>query len=117
MKHWVVDELSLLSEIEPELTNFYNPIVRYTSTHRRFYNVISKEMSMLVGAKKPKIFLLQDFSPESLTGLALSCNEGNDNVFLITTNSFPYRLKSNLSDRFVHIDIGNTNLIFEERLN
>jgi len=117
LQNWILEEIELLAEIEPALSNFRNPTVRFTDTHRRFFNVINKEMSLLVQAKKPKIFILQDLSPESWNAFKSSNHEATGNVFLITTHSFAQRHKGGNNPALVHIDIGNTNLIFEERLN
>jgi len=117
LQNWILEEIELLSDVEPALSNFHNPTIRFTDMHRRFINVISKEMSLLVKAQKPKIFILQDLTSESLNAFASSYHEASGNIFLITTHSFALRHTERHNPALVHIDIGNTNLIFEERLN
>jgi glycosyltransferase involved in cell wall biosynthesis len=111
---WLREKLLDLAQIEPEV-RFFGPLRRETPKSK-IHKCITPEMGSLLQAKKARVFITPWLIKGGADLVALNyMNAVNENVFLITTSPAHNAFLNFLPSNAVHIDIGNTNLSYEER--
>ena len=114
---WVKTELIKLSKIEPNLKNFKNPQIRKKRPRNRLNHAITPQMQTLIRERSSKVYILDGLEDDWETLKALNYLHYPDtNIFVVTTKKGKNRWKKFLPDESILIDIGNSNLFFEEKL-
>jgi glycosyltransferase involved in cell wall biosynthesis len=114
---WVKAELGELAKIEPNLRNYRKAQIRKKRPENRLNRAITPAMATLVREKAARVFIIDGLkdNPETLAALGyLLCS--NTRHFIVTTEKGKNRWQKFLPDGSVHIDIGNADLFFEEKL-
>jgi glycosyltransferase involved in cell wall biosynthesis len=115
---WLRTELTELSQIEPLLRDYKTPQMRRPKpTKLRLAGVINHSMAALVKADKSRIYIIEHAhnNHEFLNALYYMHALGKP-VFIIITGKCSTKWLDHLPQNSIHIDIGNTGLIYEDRL-
>ncbi len=114
---WICGELNKLSRMEPCLNNYAAAQVRSTPNTFSHFCAIDADMGKLVQANNASIYIADSLECNSmiLTMLYyLHTIEGPS--YLVTTERSQNPWKQFLPEDCTHVDIGNKNLFFEEKL-
>lgn len=115
---WLRTELTELSQIEPLLRDYKTPQARRPRpTKLRLAGVINPSMAALVKADKSRIYIIEhaNNNHEFINALYYMHALGKP-VFIIITGRCSTPWLSRLPQNSIHIDIGNSGLIYEDRL-
>lgn len=114
---WVKEHLLKLSRIDPTITNFSKLQIRRAGLSFRIPRAINSRMSELVKAEKPKIYALGNLKNGFVTRNALYyIHAMAPPVFVMTTENGDNPWRDLLPLDCGHIDIGNADLIYEEKM-
>ena len=114
---WVKENLLKLSRIDPTINNFSKFQVRRTGLNFKILRTINSSMSALIKAEKPKIYALGNLTDDLVTRNALYyIHAMTPPVFVITTENGGNQWRIFLPLNCIHIDIGNTDLNYEEKM-
>lgn len=114
---WVKTELGELAKLEPNLKNFRKAQIRKKRPGNRLNHAITPQMATLIQETTSKVYILDGLQDDWETLGALDyllCSDTK--IFIVTTEKCSNRWLKFFSDQYVHIDIGNSNLFFEEKL-
>jgi glycosyltransferase involved in cell wall biosynthesis len=115
---WLHAELTELSKIEPLLSDFKNPQVKRPGpTKFRLLGVINHSMAALVKAEKPPIYIIENVNNNYEILNALYYMHALEKpVSVIITGKCKTPWFNHLPQNSIYIDIGNSGLIYKERL-
>lgn len=115
---WLHTELTELSKIEPLLGNYKDPQVKRPGpTKFRLLGVINHSMAALVKAEKSKIYIIENINKNHEILNTLHYMHALEKpIFVIITGKCKTPWFNRLPQNSILIDIGNSGLIYKERL-
>jgi glycosyltransferase involved in cell wall biosynthesis len=115
--NWESQELLELARIEPTLTDVKKPQMRIPNKELRIPSNINTSMAELVRAEKPLVYILDSIMKSYKVLNALHYMHAVKRpIFVISTGYKKRPSLDCLPQNSIHIDIGNTSLFYEERL-
>ncbi len=115
--NWESQELLELARIEPTLTDLKKPQLRVPNKELRIPSNINSSMAELVRAEKPQVYILDSIMKSYKVLNALHYMHAVKRpIFVISTGYRKEPWLDCLPPNSIHIDIGNTSLFYEERL-
>ena len=114
---WICEELSKLSRLEPTLNKYTAAQIRSAPNTFNLFCAIDSNMAKLVQEENARVYIAESLESNSIIlNLLFYLHTIEGPSYVVTTERSRNPWKRFLPEGSIHVDIGNTNLFFEEKL-
>jgi hypothetical protein len=114
---WINSELSKLADLEPTLKDFTAAQIRSAPNTFCHFLAIDASMTKMIEASGARVYVTDALENQIATyNLLMHLHAAGGDGYVITTRRSDNAWKKFLPENLVHVDIGNCNLMTEEKL-